>query len=137
MSGRFCILLAALLAAACAPGGAPLSADSIVVTRPLPGSGTSAAYLTLNNNSAEDIVITRVVSPEFASVAMHESVLKDGVSRMRPLARLVVPAHGTLGLEPGGKHLMLHGAGAASSTVTLHFYAGDTPLLTVSTVLED
>lgn len=137
MSGRFGILLAALLAVACAPEGPPLSADDVIVTRPLPGSGMSAGYLVLSNRSAEDVVITQVASPEYASVAMHESVLEDGVARMRPLTSLVVPARGTVSLEPGGKHLMLHGARAASATVTLQFYAGDTPLLTVSTVLED
>jgi copper(I)-binding protein len=137
VSARFGILLAALLAAACAQEGPPLSAETIVVTRPLPGSGMSAGYLTLNNRSAEDIVVTRVASPEFASVAMHETVLEDGVSRMRPLASLVVPARGAVRLEPGGKHLMLHGTDATTSTVTLHFYAGDTPLLTVSTALKD
>lgn len=137
MSGRAGILLAVLLATACAPDGPPLSVDELVVTRPLPGSGMSAGYLTLRNGSAEDIVVTRVASPEFAAVAMHESVLEDGVSRMRPLSSLVVPARGAVRLEPGGKHLMLQGATAAGTTVTLQFYAGDTPLLTVSTTLED
>ena len=137
MSARLCILLAALLAAACAPEGPPLSAEDVVVTRPLPGSGMSAGYLTLSNRSAEDIVVTRVASPEFASVTIHESVLEDGISRMRPLASLVVPARGAIRLEPGGRHLMLHGADPATSTVTLQFYAGDTPLLTVRTALKD
>ena len=40
---------------------------------------------------------------------MHETETTDGVSRMRPLERLIVAPGQTVTLAPGGKHLMLYG----------------------------
>lgn len=126
-----------LLLAACTGSGPSLVAENVEITRPLPGSGMSAAYLELHNSSPEEIRITRVVSPEFAAVELHESLVEDGVARMRPLDSLVVPARGMLLLARGGKHLMLHGAAPAPDTVSLQFYADGELLLTVTAPVGD
>ena len=119
-----------------------LVAANVTITQPMPGMTMSAGYLKLTNNSKETITITRVSSPNYASVELHESVVEEGVARMRPLEKIEMPAGTSTTLEPGGKHLMLMrprvatdevaaGKGAADS-ISLQFYDGPTLLLTVT-----
>ena len=90
---------ALLLAAACGSPQPPLVATDVEVTRPVPGRHMSAAYLVLANNTNDDTRITRVSSPQFGSVQIHETTIEDGVARMRELEALIVPAGGSLTLE--------------------------------------
>ena len=124
------LLIIALLAACSAPE-APLVATDVEVTRPMPGRHMSAGFLVLSNNTDTEIRITSVTSPQFGSVEIHETTLIDGVSRMRELEALVVPAHGSVTLERGGKHLMLMRAGELGDTVTLQLESGGEPVLTI------
>lgn len=94
----------------------------------------SAGFFVLRNNTAEVINITGVYSPQFARVEIHETTVTDGVSRMRRLDALVVPAHGSVVLERGGKHLMLMQAHEGSDAVTLQFLSAGTPVLSVDYV---
>lgn len=120
------------LVAACGGPEAPLVATDVDVTRPMPGRGMSAGYMVLTNNTTDDIRITKVTSPQFGAVAVHETTIDaDGVARMREVEALVVPAGGSVVLERGGKHLMLN-AGEFDRTVTLQLYSGDAPVLTVT-----
>ena len=111
---------------------APLVAENVIVTRPMPGMKMSAGYLSLTNNTDTPIRVTRVTSPQFGSVELHESTVEDGVARMRAISELVVPAHGTATLERGGKHLMLMKPGGDSNDVSLNFYDGDQLLLSIA-----
>lgn len=99
-----CLLVAL---AACGPSGPPLTATDIVAVAPLPGRSISAAYLTLHNGSGEAIALSRISSPEFARVEIHESQVVDDVVRMRRLESIVVDAGSSTTFEPGAKHLML------------------------------
>ena len=118
--------------AACGNDGPALVATDVVVKPPMPGMAMTSGYLTLQNNSGDDITIDSVTSPQFGRVEMHESVLEDGVSRMKALPRVVVPAGGTVEFKPGGKHLMLMRPGEELEAVTLAFHSGDAVLLTVN-----
>jgi copper(I)-binding protein len=109
----------------------PLVATDIEITAAMPGRQMSAGYLSLTNNTDITITITSVVSPEFASVEIHESLLEDGIARMRRLAELSIPAHSTLTLERGGKHLMLMRPSGNTQQVSLSFNSGDTIVLGV------
>lgn len=132
------LLVTALsLVAACATEQAPLVASDVVVTRPGRGAQMSAGYFTLSNNTADTITIDRVASPEFESVAMHESVLEDGISRMYPLATVAIPAGESVQFKPGGKHLMLMRPTGGAASTTLEFYASDALLLTVDATMSD
>jgi len=131
------LVVALLLFAACSAEQAPLVANDVVITRPPPGMQMSAGYLTLSNNTAATITIDRVASPEFASVAMHESVLEDGISRMYPLDTVAIPAGESVHFKPGGKHLMLMRPTGDASSTTLEFYSGDALLLTVDATMSD
>ena len=97
----------------------------------MPGRHMSAGFLVLTNNTGEAIHITSVTSPEFESVEIHETTIEDGISRMRGIEELLVPANGSVTLERGGKHLMLMQARDVQDSVTLHFMSGDAPALSV------
>ncbi len=132
----FQLSLLLLIAACSQETPAPLVASDIVITRPLPGMTMSAGYLSLSNNSDETIRITRITSAQFESVQLHETTIENGVSRMRAIAALEIPAGETLTLQRGGKHLMLMRPTMSSETVSLRFLDGDNPLLTVDANFE-
>lgn len=121
----------------------PVVATDVVVTTPIPGSSMSAGYLSLRNNTAVKLRITRVASPQFARIEIHESTLDNGIARMRRIDELPIPAGDTVVLERGGKHLMLmnplvdfnsgQGTQSPANNVTLKFYDNDTVVLTVDT----
>lgn len=126
------------LCAACDPGGPPLTATDIVAVAPLPGRTFSAAYLTLHNHGPDAVTISRVSSPDFAKVEVHESLIADDVIRMRRLDSVIIDAESSAIFESGGKHLMLIGPRAnlvAGNLVTLQFEYDDEGLLIVSTTL--
>jgi len=133
---RSVALIACLFLAAC--GGeakAPLVASDIVITEPMPGRQMSAGYISLTNNTSDAINITHVVSPEFAAVELHESLVEDGIAKMRRVEELTIPANSSVSLQRGGKHLMLMRPTGALETVSLSFYSGDTLLLNVNAPL--
>ncbi|HEY5644225.1 MAG TPA: copper chaperone PCu(A)C [Woeseiaceae bacterium] len=109
----------------------PLVASDIEITRPVAGMDMSAGYLTLQNNTDAAIVVTRVQSPQYARVEIHETTIEDGISKMRALDSLTVPANGAARLERGGKHLMLMQARDQKDSVTLQLMSGETLLLSV------
>jgi len=124
------VLLLALFGCA-EESGPPLVASDIEITRPMAGMDMSAGYLTLRNNTGTAIVVTQVQSPQFARVEIHETTIEDGISKMRALDSLTVPANGSARLERGGKHLMLMQARDLKDSVTLQLMSGETLLLSV------
>lgn len=128
---RLAALLIVSLLVACGAPQPPLVASDVEITRPMPGRDMSAAFLVLHNNTAEPIRITRVTSPQYGNVEMHETRIEDGIARMRALEELVVPAHGSVTLERGGKHLMLMQAGKIEDTVSLQLLSGPDPVLSI------
>lgn len=66
-----------------------------------------AAYFTLTNHAKQSVSINKMLSPQFQSLEVHETVLNNGVYAMKALHRLNIPAQATLNLTPKGKHLML------------------------------
>ena len=92
----------------------PVKAGDLVLdnawTRATPkGSQVGAGYLTIRNDGAEDDRLTGV-SVDFASAQIHEMKMDKGVMQMRELPDgLVIPAHKSVTLAPGGMHLMFVG----------------------------
>jgi hypothetical protein len=84
-----------------------LRADSAWVREAPPTAHMLAAYMTLVNDGDKPRALVDVSSPAFAHVMLHESVTVDGVARMLHRDEIVVPAHGSVTLEPGGLHLMM------------------------------
>ena len=134
ISASLCVLLALGLAACGDEQQAPLVASDVSVTGPMPRM--KAGYMTLANNSDEAIVISRVSSPQFGRAEIHETVIEDEVSRMRPVEELTIAAGESVSLEPGGKHLMLMQPVDSPESVSLNLYTGDTLLLSVQADIE-
>jgi copper(I)-binding protein len=72
-----------------------------------PTAAMLAAYMTLSNAGQQDRVLMEVQSPAFSHVMLHKSQVIDGVARMIHLDEIVIPAGGSVQLEPGGLHLMM------------------------------
>jgi copper(I)-binding protein len=126
------IVIACVYLGACSNDAkTPLVAVDIEIIEPMPGKKMSAAYLTLINNTDAAITISRVASPDFESVEMHESFLDDGIAKMRRVPEVLIPANSTLPLMRGGKHLMLMRPTGTAVEVSLNFYDGNTILLGV------
>ena len=128
---RFTPLILAAILAACGAPQPPVVASDVEVTQPTPGRNMSAAYFVLTNHTDTDLHITRATSPQFGSVEIHETTITDGIARMRRMDQLVVPAHGTVTLRRGGKHLMLMRPRELGDSVSLQLISDDTPVLTI------
>ncbi len=78
-------------------------------TRPAAKGMNAAGYLTLVNDGARPDALVGASSPAARSVSLHRSAMKGTVMTMRPLAAILIPAHGRAVLAPGGDHLMIEG----------------------------
>ena len=70
------------------------------------GRRPSAAYLTLRNAGQAD-VLTGIASPVAEKVRIHQSVMENGVMRMRSAEPLSLPSGAEIQMKPGGFHIML------------------------------
>ncbi len=76
----------------------------------LKGVPNSAAYMTITNTGETDDTLVAAATDVSEAVELHTMTMEDGVMRMRRLENGVpAPAGETVGLEPGGKHIMLIG----------------------------
>jgi periplasmic copper chaperone A len=86
-------------------------AGDIVVEKPWAratpkGAEVGSGYLVIQNKGAAPDRLTGG-SADFATVEVHQMASENGVSKMRELNDgLNIPAHGSVGLSPGGYHLM-------------------------------
>ncbi|MBB2975936.1 hypothetical protein FHX49_001503 [Microbacterium endophyticum] len=118
---RLGILLAA---AAVALTGCASTTDSSPSDSPLPAGGTvtisdawvkaadsgmSAAFGELTNAGTADATIVSISSDAATSLQLHETVENDSgdMVMQEKEGGFVIPAGGTLTLEPGGNHFML------------------------------
>jgi copper(I)-binding protein len=104
--------LALALAISAAPALAQeFKAGDIVVEKPWAratpkGAEVGSGYLTIQNKGAAPDRLTGGTA-DFAAVEIHQMSSENGVSQMRQLKDgLNIPAHGSVGLSPGGYHLM-------------------------------
>jgi copper(I)-binding protein len=74
-----------------------------------PGASMLAGYAVLTNPCEDAIEVVAVAGEDFDGAMIHESFVENGVSKMRHLDALPLPAHGGAELAPGGRHLMLIG----------------------------
>jgi copper(I)-binding protein len=101
----------------------------------------TGSFGTLVNSTDADITVTGGSSPVAGMVELHEVVMADGEMVMQPKpGGFVVPAGGSLTLEPGGLHVMLMGlkepiAPGTDVPITLSLSNGET--LTYTTVAKD
>lgn len=140
-TARLLVLASAALAASCARP-APHDGGRLHVEAPTArvlASGAGALYLRIVNDGSTADRLDDVDSPAVADAQLHEVVRDGETTSMRTVpGGFAIPAHATIVLERGGKHVMFFGVKDAAATahlpVTLHFaHAGaiaiDAPVL--------
>ncbi len=65
------------------------------------------AYLMIYNDGAESDRLLGADTPVAKHAMVHESLMKDGVMKMRPAGDIEIAPGGKVMFEPGGLHLML------------------------------
>lgn len=84
-----------------------LSVDGAWVRLSAVPGGPAAAYFTLHGG-ARDATLVNVTSDVSVRSEMHESATgARGMTGMRPLSSVAVPAEATVAFSPGGRHVML------------------------------
>jgi len=71
----------------------------------VPGQSVAAAYFDITANVPATLIAADTSAADKAE--LHNMSMDGGVMKMRPVARLDLPAHQTVKLGPGGYHLML------------------------------
>lgn len=72
-----------------------------------PGATMYAGYIHIHNSGDKEARVLAVQSSAFRNASVHETVVEDGVARMRELTRLEIAAGADVKMAPGGMHLML------------------------------
>jgi len=94
----------------------PKELDSILKARrawPCPsntGKLPSAAYFRLVNMGEETLTLTAVSTHAYARAMLHATTTAQGMSHMRHVQRVTVPAQDHVDFAPGGYHVMLEQA---------------------------
>jgi hypothetical protein len=136
---RFIAASAACLVAACSSDPLPLSASGVTILAPLPGQQVAIAYLSLDNHSVAPITLTRITSPQFKSVAMHATIVDDGVAGMQSLDSITIAENSRVDFDVGGRHLMLMSPREtlrAGDEVTLEFHYGESGVLQLNAKMQ-
>lgn len=124
-----------LLLASCErPVAAPeVKVEDARVQLPPVSGRPGAAYFTLTSNNDPTRLVS-VTSPRVERIELHETVTREGVSRMRPISSPAFPDDLELVFSPAGKHAMLFGIDPAvkpGDTIPLTFNFEPAPPVTV------
>jgi copper(I)-binding protein len=120
------------------PPRAPVRVSEAWVRTPNPAVDVAAAFVTIENNTGAPLALVAVSSRGAAVVEMHETRTVDGMMSMQKVDRIVVPAHGTTTLAPGGSHLMMTGlAQPLLSPVELTMRFDDGTVITANAEIRD
>lgn len=75
--------------------------------RALPSPAPSAGYFVIHNNGTQQAMLGSASSPAFGMVMLHQSIETGGMSKMKMVHNVPVPAGGVLAFKPGSYHAML------------------------------
>lgn len=130
------VAAAALLLTGCA-GPATIGEAGIIITDPWVKTAATgemtAVFGLIENHGTEDVTIVAASSPVSGMTELHE-VVNDGTGAMvmREIdGGFLVPAGGSLALEPGGNHIMFMGLSGdilagTEVTVVIELSTGET-----------
>jgi copper(I)-binding protein len=99
------------------PGSPAVSVKRAWVRLPAVAGGAAAGYFTALANRDDSLV---AVSAPGVRVELHESMMHGGMTMMRPLAAVALPAGDKIAFAPGGKHLMIFGLDGPKPRGRLH-----------------
>ena len=115
VTALFTLAAAGTLAATVPAKAADKPASPITVVQPWARATigklmkTGAAYFEVKNTGAEDKIVAASTPVAKMAQLHHHTMTKAGVMEMRQVKDIVVPAHGSVTLKPGGYHVMLMG----------------------------
>ena len=69
----------------------------------------SATYLSIHNHSPNDDYLIDAKTNIAAMTSIHNHINDKGIMKMRAVKQIVIPANGSIKLQPGGFHIMLMG----------------------------
>lgn len=74
-----------------------------------PGQGVdrTAFYVTIMNGSNSDDALIAIKSEVAQLGELHETLHENNVMKMQPVSEVIVPANGSVALQPGSFHAML------------------------------
>jgi copper(I)-binding protein len=119
------LIASLLLLGSCGSGGAPdIQIADAWARGTVAGQSVTAAYATIANRGSGSDRLVGISAHAPLSAMLHETSTSGGVSSMRPLDGLDIPAGETVWLQPGGGHVMISG-------LTAPLKQGDTIKLTL------
>jgi copper(I)-binding protein len=68
---------------------------------------SSSAYCRIENTTDAPVALVKITATGAGNAQVHTMTERDGRMSMDPLAKLTIPPHGAIALEPGGMHIML------------------------------
>lgn len=74
---------------------------------PPKGALVAGGFMVIANGRSADVHLRSVETEAFALVEMHETKVIDGMMRMRPQEKVLIPKGAQVVFKPGGLHLML------------------------------
>ncbi len=87
---------------------APIAVENAFARQTVGKSRASAVFMTLHNHGHNADRLIGVRTPAAGKTAMHRSSLDaSGVTTMRAVAAVELPAGGVVELKPGGLHIMM------------------------------
>lgn len=130
--------LAVLVALAGCEQAKPVYVDGAYVTLNPNPDNPAAAYFTIHGG-AQPVVLRAIETDAAVRLEMHESMMEGGMSQMKPLETVDVPAGGTIKFEPMGKHVMLwqiNPQAVAAGKITFNFiFSNGDRILVDATIL--
>ena len=114
--------MTASMAGLAVPASSPDSMDMSGMATPMEGismpdaspaamdmNTTDAVYFTIRNNGSAADELLSASSAVASAVELHQSMLTNGISSMKSVSSVDVPAGGTVTFDPGNYHVMLIG----------------------------
>lgn len=74
-----------------------------------PNVTNSASFMKITNNANKTIYLRSVDSNIAKDVELHEHTMSNGMMKMQQVTEILIPAHSSIELKPGGYHVMLIG----------------------------
>lgn len=104
---RLITILALFCLAPAAIAAEQIGVSNAWIPQAPPGATMLAGYLTIKNNRDTVVNVLAAQSDLFDTVSVHQTVIENGVARMRELHSLEIAPGQEVKFAPGGMHLML------------------------------
>lgn len=100
-------IMAIMLIALAGHAIAELVVEDAEVRELIPGTTSTAAYMTLRNTGSEPLLLKSVTSPAAGKITLHNTMNHNGMLHMMGMDALSIPAGSEVALQEGAMHMML------------------------------